>query len=160
MLHQTLSYESQSPKRQAGSLVRFGSVYAVLYLWPKSANQVQVGNSIYDALVNVTLCRKVLWITSYVDRILRLVDSNVIHLHLRRERQMIQIHVAEIFRHAQVGDDILRSRIIRHCQGTKMPRTIGSWEMGRALISVWGSAAIPPMFNVQPIVLSAIQVMY
>jgi hypothetical protein len=59
-------------------------------------------------LVNVFLCRKFFRITSNVDGVLRLVNSNPVNAHCRRKRQMFKINISEIRGHSKVDDNILR----------------------------------------------------
>lgn len=60
-----------------------------------------------DTRIDVLSGREVLWITSNIARMRRLVHSYVVNSHMSWEREMIKIHHPEVGRHAQVNYDIL-----------------------------------------------------
>ena len=58
-------------------------------------------------LVDVGSGWEVLWITTDVDRILRLVNANPIYLHGRRKGECREIGGFEVWRYPQIGNQIL-----------------------------------------------------
>lgn len=59
-------------------------------------------------LIDVGSCGEIFWVATDVDSVGWLVHSDIIHAHQCRECEVLQVNSAEIFRHAQVHDEILR----------------------------------------------------
>lgn len=74
---------------------------------------------------------------------------------------MVEVYRTEVFRHAQVHDDILRNHaLVNDIEVSRLIHTIGSCGTGRAEISTFGSAAIPAELSCQTSFPSEIQPMY
>lgn len=58
-------------------------------------------------LRDVSSSREVLWITTDINRILRLVNTNPIYLHGRRKGERREIGGFEVWRYPQIGNQIL-----------------------------------------------------
>lgn len=69
--------------------------------------QVRVGVR-FDVRVDIRLRREIRRVASNVDVVRILVYSNVVDSHCCGECQMLEVHIAKIAGHAQVGNDVHR----------------------------------------------------
>lgn len=83
--------------------------------------------------IDISSCRKVSRIATNVDMVQVLVDADVINFHPVWESEMFEVNVTEVFRHAQVDNDVLaEDHYDGISQRTMRESTIGSCDTGRA----------------------------
>jgi hypothetical protein len=80
-------------------------VYARIYLENLSKKLFESHSVI---LIYVFLCWKSTGITSYVDSILRLINSDPVNAHCRRKRQVFKVNISEVSGHPKVDNQILK----------------------------------------------------
>ena len=101
-----------------------------------------------------------LWVTSHLNLIFWLINTYIIHAHMRGKWKMSQINRSKACWHSEIHDEILNTLMTMAVSHCLTRRTIGSWGTGRLPICTRESGPRPAPRRVHEILLLDIQVIY
>ena len=81
--------------------------------------RVKRGTALRGSLLNISSGGEVLRVAADVDVARILVDADVVDLQRRREREMVYVYKAKVFRHSEVRDDVLHSALSKCSPGVR-----------------------------------------